>query len=445
MFDAFSTKIQGIFNKLRKKGLLSKDDVATTMRELRVALLEADVNFKVAKEFIGKISEKAVGVEILKSLNPAQHVIKIVKDELIEILGGDIQQVKVETVKSILLLGLQGSGKTTTSAKLAYKMAQKKRHPLLVGADPYRPAAKEQLQILGKKINVPVFIDGKTVIETLNGSLEYANEHKCDCIIVDSAGRLHIDNELMDELKILKQRLNPEECLLIVDGMTGQEAVNIASTFEKEIGISGVILTKLDGDARGGAALSIKMVTGKPIKFMGVGENIEQLEPFYPDRMAQRILGMGDVLSLIERAEEVTNSEEAKSLQKKILSQRFNLEDFLLQLKQIKKMGSFDQVRGMIPGFISSMSPEIKVDEKRLIRTEAIINSMTRLERQKPEILNGSRRKRIAKGSGTTVEDVNRVLKEFEQLKVMFGNITKMGGKNFKKMPQMGLMGYRGK
>jgi signal recognition particle subunit SRP54 len=436
MFDVFSAKIQGIFDKLRKKGLLNKDDVAATMRELRVALLEADVNFKVAKEFIGKISEKAVGAEILKSLNPAQHVIKIVKDELVDVLGGDIPQVKIESVKSILILGLQGCGKTTTSAKLAYKMTKKKRHPLLVGADPYRPAAKEQLQILGKKINVPVFTDGKTAVETLDGSIKYAKEHKCDCIIVDSAGRLHIDNELMDELKILKQRLDPEECLLIVDGMTGQEAVNIASTFEKEIGISGVVLTKLDGDARGGAALSIKMVTGKPIKFMGVGENIEQLEPFYPDRMAQRILGMGDVLSLIERAEEVTNSEEAKSLQQKMLSQKFNLEDFLLQLKQIKKMGPLEQVMGMIPGF-NKMSAGMKVDEKQLIRTEAIINSMTKLERRKPEILNGSRRKRIAKGSGTTVEDVNRLLKQFGQLKVMFGSLSKMGGKNMKRMPQI--------
>ncbi|MFH1860386.1 MAG: signal recognition particle protein [bacterium] len=436
MFDVFSTKIQGIFNKLRKKGLLNKDDVAATMRELRVALLEADVNFKVAKEFIAKVSEKAVGVEILKSLNPAQHVLKIVRDELVEVLGGDIPQVKIESVKSILLLGLQGCGKTTTSAKLAYRIAQKKRHPLLVAADPYRPAAKEQLQILGKKINVPVFADGKTVLETLDGSLEYAKEHKCDCIIVDSAGRLHVDSDLMSELKILKQRLNPEECLLIVDGMTGQEAVNIASTFEKEIGISGVILTKLDGDARGGAALSIKMVTGKPIKFMGVGENIEQLEPFYPDRMAQRILGMGDVLSLIEKAEEVANSEEAKSLQQKMLSQKFNLEDFLSQLKQIKKMGPLEQVMGMIPGF-SSMSKGMKVDEKQLVHTEAIINSMTKLERRKPEILNGSRRKRIAKGSGTTVEDVNRLLKQFEQLKVMFGSLTRGGGKNARKMPQM--------
>ncbi|MFH1898505.1 MAG: signal recognition particle protein [Candidatus Desantisbacteria bacterium] len=435
MFDVFSTKIQGIFNKLRKKGLLSKDDVSLTMRELRVALLEADVNFKVAKEFIGKISEKAVGAEILKSLNPAQHVIKIVKDELTEILGGDIPQVKIESVKSILLLGLQGCGKTTTAAKLAYKMVQKKRRPLLVGADPYRPAAKEQLQILGKKINVPVFVDGKTVIETLEGSLGYAKEHKCDCIIVDSAGRFQIDTLMMDELKLLKQRLNPEECLLIVDGMTGQEAVNIASTFEKEIGISGIILTKLDGDARGGAALSIKMVTGKPIKFMGVGENIEQLEPFYPERMAQRILGMGDVLSLIEKAEESVSSEEAKSLQQRMLSQKFNLEDFLSQLKQIKKLGPLDQLMGMVPGF-NKMSGGMKVNEKQLGRTEAIINSMTRLERKKPDILNGSRRKRIAKGSGTTVEEVNQLLKQFNQLKTMFSSLTQ-GGRNAKRMPQI--------
>ncbi|MFH1096339.1 MAG: signal recognition particle protein [Candidatus Desantisbacteria bacterium] len=435
MFDVFSTKIQGIFNKLRKKGLLSKDDVSLTMRELRVALLEADVNFKVAKEFIGKISEKAVGAEILKSLNPAQHVIKIVKDELTEILGGDIPQVKIESVKSILLLGLQGCGKTTTAAKLAYKMVQKKRRPLLVGADPYRPAAKEQLQILGKKINVPVFVDGKTVIETLEGSLGYAKEHKCDCIIVDSAGRFQIDTLMMDELKLLKQRLNPEECLLIVDGMTGQEAVNIASTFEKEIGISGIILTKLDGDARGGAALSIKMVTGKPIKFMGVGENIEQLEPFYPERMAQRILGMGDVLSLIEKAEESVSSEEAKSLQQRMLSQKFNLEDFLSQLKQIKKLGPLDQLMGMVPGF-NKMSGGMKVNEKQLGRTEAIINSMTRLERKKPDILNGSRRKRIAKGSGTTVEEVNQLLKQFNQLKTMFSSLTQ-GGRNAKRMSQI--------
>lgn len=435
MFDIFSTKIQGIFNKLRKKGLLSKDDVSVTMRELRVALLEADVNFKVAKEFIDKIGEKAVGAEILKSLNPAQHVIKIVKDELTEILGGDIPQVKIESVKSILLLGLQGCGKTTTAAKLAYKMVQKKRRPLLVGADPYRPAAKQQLQILGKKINVPVFVDGKTVIETLDGSLSYAKEHNCGCIIVDSAGRLQIDTEMMDELKLLKQRLNPEECLLIVDGMTGQEAVNIASTFEKEIGISGVILTKLDGDARGGAALSIKMVTGKPIKFMGVGENIEQLEPFYPERMAQRILGMGDVLSLIEKAEESVSSEEAKSLQQRMLSQKFNLEDFLSQLKQIKKLGPLDQLMGMVPGF-NKMSGGMKVNENQLGRIEAIINSMTRLERKKPEILNGSRRKRIAKGSGTTVEEVNQLLKQFNQLKTMFSSLTQ-GGRNMKRMPQI--------
>ncbi|OIP36323.1 signal recognition particle protein [Candidatus Desantisbacteria bacterium CG2_30_40_21] len=443
MFDVFSTKIQGIFNKLRKKGLLTKDDVSATMRELRVVLLEADVNFKVAKEFIGKISEKAVGAEILKSLDPAQHVIKIVKDELIEILGGDIPQVKIESVKSILLLGLQGCGKTTTTAKLAYKMVQKKRRPLLVGADPYRPAAKEQLQILGKKINVPVFVEGKTVIETLEGSLAYAKEHKCDCIIVDSAGRLQIDALMMNELKLLKQRLNPEECLLVVDGMTGQEAVNIASTFEKEIGISGIILTKLDGDARGGAALSIKMVTGKPIKFMGVGENIEQLEPFYPERMAQRILGMGDVLSLIEKAEESVNSEEAKSLQQRMLSQKFNLEDFLSQLKQIKKLGPLDQLMGMVPGF-NKMSGGMKVNEKQLGRTEAIINSMTRLERKKPDILNGSRRKRIAKGSGTTVEEVNQLLKQFEQLKNMFGSLTKQGNKsNMLRGMSGGVPGFR--
>jgi len=443
MFDVFSTKIQGIFNKLRKKGLLTKDDVSATMRELRVVLLEADVNFKVAKEFIGKISEKAVGAEILKSLDPAQHVIKIVKDELIEILGGDIPQVKIESVKSILLLGLQGCGKTTTTAKLAYKMVQKKRRPLLVGADPYRPAAKEQLQILGKKINVPVFVEGKTVIETLEGSLAYAKEHKCDCIIVDSAGRLQIDALMMNELKLLKQRLNPEECLLVVDGMTGQEAVNIASTFEKEIGISGIILTKLDGDARGGAALSIKMVTGKPIKFMGVGENIEQLEPFYPERMAQRILGMGDVLSLIEKAEESVNSEEAKSLQQRMLSQKFNLEDFLSQLKQIKKLGPLDQLMGMVPGF-NKMSGGMKVNEKQLGRTEAIINSMTRLERKKPDILNGSRRKRIAKGSGTTVEEVNQLLKQFEQLKNMFRSLTKQGNKsNMLRGMSGGVPGFR--
>jgi len=443
MFDVFSTKIQGIFNKLRKKGLLTKDDVSATMRELRVVLLEADVNFKVAKEFIGKISEKAVGAEILKSLDPAQHVIKIVKDELIEILGGDIPQVKIESVKSILLLGLQGCGKTTTTAKLAYKMVQKKRRPLLVGADPYRPAAKEQLQILGKKINVPVFVEGETVIETLEGSLAYAKEHKCDCIIVDSAGRLQIDALMMNELKLLKQRLNPEECLLVVDGMTGQEAVNIASTFEKEIGISGIILTKLDGDARGGAALSIKMVTGKPIKFMGVGENIEQLEPFYPERMAQRILGMGDVLSLIEKAEESVNSEEAKSLQQRMLSQKFNLEDFLSQLKQIKKLGPLDQLMGMVPGF-NKMSGGMKVNEKQLGRTEAIINSMTRLERKKPDILNGSRRKRIAKGSGTTVEEVNQLLKQFEQLKNMFGSLTKQGNKsNMLRGMSGGVPGFR--
>jgi len=443
MFDVFSTKIQGIFNKLRKKGLLTKDDVSATMRELRVVLLEADVNFKVAKEFIGKISEKAVGAEILKSLDPAQHVIKIVKDELIEILGGDIPQVKIESVKSILLLGLQGCGKTTTTAKLAYKMVQKKRRPLLVGADPYRPAAKEQLQILGKKINVPVFVEGKTVIETLEGSLAYAKEHKCDCIIVDSAGRLQIDALMMNELKLLKQRLNPEECLLVVDGMTGQEAVNIASTFKKEIGISGIILTKLDGDARGGAALSIKMVTGKPIKFMGVGENIEQLEPFYPERMAQRILGMGDVLSLIEKAEESVNSEEAKSLQQRMLSQKFNLEDFLSQLKQIKKLGPLDQLMGMVPGF-NKMSGGMKVNEKQLGRTEAIINSMTRLERKKPDILNGSRRKRIAKGSGTTVEEVNQLLKQFEQLKNMFGSLTKQGNKsNMLRGMSGGVPGFR--
>jgi len=443
MFDVFSTKIQGIFNKLRKKGLLTKDDVSATMRELRVVLLEADVNFKVAKEFIGKISEKAVGAEILKSLDPAQHVIKIVKDELIEILGGDIPQVKIESVKSILLLGLQGCGKTTTTAKLAYKMVQKKRRPLLVGADPYRPAAKEQLQILGKKINVPVFVEGKTVIETLEGSLAYAKEHKCDCIIVDSAGRLQIDALMMNELKLLKQRLNPEECLLVVDGMTGQEAVNIASTFKKEIGISGIILTKLDGDARCGAALSIKMVTGKPIKFMGVGENIEQLEPFYPERMAQRILGMGDVLSLIEKAEESVNSEEAKSLQQRMLSQKFNLEDFLSQLKQIKKLGPLDQLMGMVPGF-NKMSGGMKVNEKQLGRTEAIINSMTRLERKKPDILNGSRRKRIAKGSGTTVEEVNQLLKQFEQLKNMFGSLTKQGNKsNMLRGMSGGVPGFR--
>lgn len=433
VFEGLAEKLQDTFRKLRGKGKLTEADVSAAMREVRLALLEADVNFKVVKDFVARVRERAIGQEVMQSLTPGQHVVKIVYEEMTNLMGGAQSRLntspKPPTI--VMLVGLQGSGKTTTCGKLANLMRKQGRRPLLVAADIYRPAAIKQLQVLGAQLDIPVFTLGQVnPVDIAQGALEYAFSHGRDLVIIDTAGRLHINQELMDELKAVKSAVNPHEILLVVDSMTGQDAVNVAKSFHEQLGLDGVVLTKLDGDTRGGAALSVKAVTGCPIKFAGVGEKLDALEPFFPDRMASRILGMGDVLSLIEKAQSNLDAEKARELEKKIRKQEFTLEDFLEQLSQVKSMGPLDQILGMIPGMggakeLKKMQQEF--DPKEISRVEAIINSMTPAERRRPEIINGSRRKRIALGSGTRVQDVNRLLKQFEEIRRMMKQLTEAG------------------
>jgi signal recognition particle subunit SRP54 len=424
VFEGLADKLQQTFKKLRGHGKLTEADVTEALREVRMALLEADVNFKVVKDFIAKIKERAIGQEVLASLTPAQFVIKIVNEELTALMGGTQSRITISSRPPtiIMLVGLQGAGKTTTVGKLAHLLKKQSKRPLLVAADIYRPAAIKQLQVLGEQLDIPVFAmeDNKDAVDIAQKAIEHANAYARDIVIIDTAGRLHINEELMDELKAVKQTVKPHEILLVVDAMTGQDAVTVAEAFNKDLGLDGVILTKLDGDARGGAALSIKAVTGCPIKYAGMGEKLDALEPFHPDRMASRILGMGDVLSLIEKAGAAFDLEQAKEMEKKLRKDDFNLDDFLTQLQQVKKMGSMSQILGMLPGMGNLKKlQDVEFDEKEMARVEAIIRSMTRQERRDPNIINGSRRKRIALGSGTRVQDVNRLLKQFTEARKM--------------------------
>ena len=432
-FESLSEKISAAFKRLKSKGKLTEDDVKTSMREVRLALLEADVNYKVAKDFTDKVIERAIGTQVMESLTPAQMVVKIVNEELINLMGEEKNQVKFSSKPPtiILMCGLQGTGKTTHSAKLALKFKKQGHRPLLVACDVYRPAAIKQLQILGNQIGVEVFeLGNKPPKEISERSISYARDHGNDVIIVDTAGRLHIDENLMNELKDLKSVLNPQEILLVVDAMTGQDAVNVAKSFNELLDITGVILTKLDGDTRGGSALSVKAITGKPIKFIGTGEKLENLEDFHPDRMASRILGMGDVLTLIEDAAANFNKKEAEKMAQKLKKNSFDLDDLKNQMLQIKKMGPLKSILTKLPGMDKHLK-DVDIDDKVMDRTYSIILSMTSEERKKPDIINPSRKRRIANGSGVKVEDVNRLLKQFEQMqKVM---------KRFKK----GIPGFR--
>ena len=432
MFDNLSDRLQTVFKKLRGHGTLNEKNIQEGLREVRLALLEADVNYKTVKEFIEKVKEKAIGDQVLKSLAPGQQVVKIVHEEMIALMGGEHQRLPFspQPPTGIMLLGLQGSGKTTTAAKLANLLTKERRRVLLVAADPYRPAAIEQLSILGQELGISVYADKETkdAVKICQDAHEAARSGGYHYMIMDTAGRLHIDESLMQELRDIKKTVNPQEAILVADAMTGQEAVNIAKTFDQEVGIDSVILTKIDGDARGGAALSIRAVTGKPIRYVGTGEKIDAIEPFHPDRMASRILGMGDVLSLIEKAQAAYSEEKARDLRKKIARDAFTLEDFRDQLKQIRKLGPLEQVIGMIPGAKKiAKKTDLKADEKKLIQIEAIINSMTLEERNNAELINGNRKKRIARGSGTTVQDVNQVLSQFNQMQKALKQMKKMG------------------
>ena len=446
MFDNLTDRLEGVFKKLRGTGKLTEENIKESMREVRMALLEADVNLQVVKDFIAKISEKAVGLEVTKTLSPGQQIIKIVHDELVELLGGTTEQIRLDGRQpvTIMMAGLQGSGKTTTSGKLAKMLKDKGRKPYLVPADIYRPAAIDQLQVLGERLDIPVHpstTDMKPV-EICRQAMTAANKEGYDTLIFDTAGRLHVDEDLMGELKEIQSAIQLSEILFVADSMTGQDAVTVAAKFNQDLEISGVVLTKMEGDARGGAALSIKSVTGKPIKFVGIGEALDAIEVFHPDRIASRILGMGDVLTLIEKAEAVVDKKKAEKLAKKLRQSTFTLEDFLDQIQQIKKMGSLDQIMGMIPGInkLKQLKDAPKPDEKELAKTEAIIRSMTKKERKSYKIINASRRQRIAAGSGTTVTEVNRVIKSYsamlKMMKKMRGKPGLVTGKKRRKMPK---------
>ncbi len=441
MFQSLSEKLENAFKKFRSKGKLTEADIKVGMREIKLALLEADVNFKVVKDFINSVSERAVGAEVLESLLPAQQIVKIVNEELTKLMGGAQAKLTIapKPPTVIMMVGLQGAGKTTHAGKLAGLYKKQGKHPLLVACDVYRPAAIKQLEIVGDKLDVPVFTMGDKVspVKIAEEGVKYAIQKGYDMVFIDTAGRLHIDEELMKELQSIKQVVNPTEILLTIDAMIGQDAVNVAKTFNELLDVTGVILTKLDGDTRGGAALSVKHVTGKPIKFIGTGEKLEAIEPFHPDRMASRILGMGDVLSLIEKAEQAYDEKKASELEKKIREATFTLDDYLEQFAQLKNMGSLEQIMGMLPGVKPNALKDAKVDEKAIARTEAIIKSMTRYEREKPEILNASRKKRIAAGSGTSVEEVNKLIRQFEQTRKLmkqFSNPKQMSRFGKKKM-----------
>ena len=440
IFENLADRLQETFKKLRGHGKLTADDVNATMREIRIALLEADVNFKVVKDFIKKIKERAVGQEVLESLTPAQAVIKIVNEELTALMGQTQSHINIspKAPTIIMMVGLQGAGKTTSAGKLGLMFKKQGKHPLMVAADIYRPAAIKQLQVLGSQIDIPVFAkeDCKDAVRIANEAIDYAKSHANDIVIIDTAGRLHIDENLMQELKSIKEDVKPHEILLVVDAMTGQDAVNVAESFNNDLGLDGVILTKMDGDARGGAALSVKAVTGCPIKFVGAGEKLEALEPFYPDRMASRILGMGDVLTLIEKAQTAFDAEEAKKMEKAFRKNEFTLDDFLSQLNQVRKLGSFENILGMIPGMggLKKKLGDVDIDMngKEIKHIEAIIRAMTPEEKRNTKIINGSRRKRIAMGSGTKVQEVNKLLKQFDEMKKMMKKMSNMKQSNKK-------------
>lgn len=441
-FESLGEKLQGVFKKLRGGSKITEKDIKDAMREVKLALLEADVNFKVVKHFVSAISEKAVGQEVMESLTPGQQIVKIVNDELTALMGGECSRLEFDNKPPtvFMLCGLQGAGKTTACGKLAkHLIKSNSKRPLLVAADVYRPAAVKQLEVLGEQVNAAVFSMGTDVnpVEIAKKAVEHARIHGNDPVIIDTAGRLQIDEKLMDELKDIKAAVNPREILLVVDAMTGQDAVNVSETFNNELDITGVILSKLDGDTRGGAALSVKHVTGKPIKLASVGEKLGDLEPFYPDRMASRILGMGDVLTLIDKAQENINEKEAMELEKKIKEQTFDLDDFLKQFKQIRKMGSIAQIVGMLPGVDKKMLEKVDTveNEKRLVHIEAIIQSMTPEERRKPQIIGANRKVRIAKGSGTRVQDVNQLLKQFADMQKVMKQLS--GGKQQKMLKRL--------
>ncbi len=445
-FENITEKIQAVFKNLRGKGKLSEKDVQQAMREVRLALLEADVSYRVVKDFINKITERAIGSEVLQSLTPGQQVIKIVHDEMAQLMGGTQSKINVASKPPtvVMMVGLQGSGKTTTSAKLARYLKKLGRSPLLTACDVYRPAAIKQLQVLGEQLNIPVFSlgDKQNPVDIARGAKSMAEKNGHDLVILDTAGRLHVDEELMSELEEIKKACHPEEILLVVDAMTGQDAVNVAEKFNQSLGLDGVVLTKLDGDTRGGAALSVKAVTGKPIKFAGMGEKLDALEAFHPERMASRILGMGDVLTLIEKAQATVDLQKTQELERKLRQNEFTFEDYLEQIQQMQKMGPLDQLLDMIPGMGKVKGLQgLEINEKDIKHVEAIIRAMTLQERRKPEIINGSRRKRIAVGSGTSIQDVNRTIKQFEQMQKMMKQFTqlqssgKAGKKALSKMP----------
>lgn len=433
-FDSLSEKLNHVFSKMREKGKLTDLEIKQAMREIRISLLEADVNFQVVRDFINRVSEKASGEDILKGLNSTQQVIKIVNDELIALMGSTHSKLAVadRPPTIIMMCGLQGAGKTTMCGKLAGMLKKQNKKVMLAACDVYRPAAIKQLQVVGGKVNVPVFEEGQiNPVKIAKDALDEAKRQGADVLIVDTAGRLHIDEQLMEELQKIKAEVKPDEILLVVDSMTGQDAVNVAETFNQKLDITGVIITKLDGDTRGGAALSIKAVTGKPIKFVGSGEKMEDIEPFYPDRMASRILGMGDVLTLIEKAQEAFSEEEALKLQKKMKTNSFTLQDYLNQLESVKKMGGIGKLMSMVPGLGGKVN-EDDIDESKIIKTKAIILSMTPEERNNPDIIKASRRKRIAAGSGTSIQDVNQLLKQFDMSKEMMRRVSKNGMRGMK-------------
>lgn len=440
MFSSLSDKLTKALSKFRNKGKLTEADIKEGMREIKLALLEADVSFKVTKDFVKQVSERAVGADVLESLVPSQQIVKIVNEELIKLMGSTQSKLTISPKPPtvIMMCGLQGAGKTTHSAKLAGMYKKQGKNPLLVACDVYRPAAIKQLQVVGEQLGIPVFDRGQgNPVEIAKEAVRYADRNAYDMVFIDTAGRLHVDEELMTELSNIKKEVNPTEILLVVDAMLGQDAVNVAQSFNDLLDITGVILTKLDGDTRGGAALSVRHVTGKPIKFIGTGEKLDTIEPFHPDRMASRILGMGDVLSLIEKAEQQYDEKQAAELERKLRENSFTLADYLEQLRQLKKMGNLESLLGMIPGMNKGALKDAQIDENAMKHLEAIILSMTEKERNRPDIINGSRRKRIAVGSGRTVEEVNRLLKQYEQMNKMFKQFGKMGkgGKKRMKMP----------
>lgn len=444
-FEGLSSKLQDITKRLRGKARITESDLKEMLREVKLALLEADVNYMIVKEFIASVQEKALGQDVLKSLTPGQQVIKIVKDELVELLGGTESKINFtpNPPTVIMLVGLQGSGKTTTAGKLANLLRKQGKKPLLVACDVYRPAAIKQLQVVGAQLNIPVFANeqSKDVVHIAKQAMSTAMSKLNDIVILDTAGRLHIDEELMQELKNVKANVKPHEILLVVDSMTGQDAVNVAKSFNENLGIDGVVLTKLDGDTRGGAALSVKKVTGRPIKFAATGEKLSDIEVFHPDRMAQRILGMGDVLSIIEKAEESFDLEEAEKIEKQLKKKEFDLDDYLTQLRQIKKMGSFSSLLKLVPGM--NQLKDVKIDDKEFVRIEAMICSMTKAERKNPKLLNGSRRVRIAKGSGTSVQEINKFMKSFEMTQKMMKQMQNNKGGMKKMMKNMDTKNFK--